>query len=137
MTSMEGSATSITVSSSRIARWLYISAGSLLVAIGVVGIFVPLLPTTIFFILAAACYGKSSPGAYRWLHTNRYFGKYLRNYRERHGATVGTKVTSIGSLWFGIGAAAFFIHTPWIALILLAIAVGVSIHLLTLTTIRD
>lgn len=137
MTSMEGSLDGVSVSNSRLARWLYLSAGCVLVGIGVLGIFLPLLPTTIFFILAAGCFGKSSPGAYRWLNTNRCFGKYLRNYRERHGATVGTKVTSLGSLWFGIGAAAFFAHTPWISVVLLAIAVGVSIHLLRLTTIRE
>lgn len=137
MTAMEVSADRLNVSSSRLARWLYLGAGSLLVALGIVGIFLPLLPTTIFLILAAGCFGKSSPGAYRWLHTNRLFGKYLSDYRERRGATVATKVTSIGSLWLGIGAAIFFIHVTWVALILLAIAAAVSIHLFRLTTLRD
>lgn len=137
MTAMEVSADRLNVSSSRLARWLYLAAGSLLVALGVLGIFLPLLPTTIFLILAAGCFGKSSPGAYRWLHTNRLFGKYLRDYRERHGATVATKVTSIGSLWLGIGAAIFFIHVSWVALVLLVIAAAVSVHLFRLTTLRD
>ncbi|MBA4179887.1 MAG: DUF454 domain-containing protein [Anaerolinea sp.] len=137
MAAMEVSAERVAVSGSRVVRWLYLAAGGLLVAIGVLGIFLPLLPTTIFFILAAGCFGKSSPGAYRWLHSNRYFGKYLRDYRERRGATVGTKAASIGSLWLGIGAAIFFVHVTWIALILLVIAAAVSVHLLRLTTLRD
>jgi hypothetical protein len=113
-------------------------AGSLLVAIGVIGIFVPLLPTTIFLLLAAACFGRSSPGAYRWLTTNRWFGRYLHDYKERRGATLVTKVTSIGALWLGIGAAVWFLGLPlWADLVLFAIAVAVTLHLLTLATLRD
>jgi uncharacterized membrane protein YbaN (DUF454 family) len=121
-----------------IVRLALLAAGSLLVAIGIIGIFVPLLPTTVFLLLAAACFGRSSPGAYRWLTTNRWFGRYLHDYHERRGATVLTKVTSIGALWLGIGAAAWFLGLPlWVDLVLLAIAVAVTLHLLTLRTLHD
>ena len=72
-------------------RWLYIALGSLLVGIGVLGVFLPLLPHTIFFLLAAACYARGSERAHTWLMTNRFFGRYLRNYSEHRGATPGTK----------------------------------------------
>lgn len=119
-------------------RWLMIGAGFLLVGIGVLGIFLPLLPTTVFFLLAAACFGRSSPAAYRWLTTNRVFGRYLRDYKERRGATVGTKLVSLASLWAGMSLSAFLIEPPlWVDALLAAIAVGVTWHLLSLNTLRD
>jgi len=120
----------------RLVRWVYLGTGSLMVAIGVLGMFLPLLPSTVFFLIAAGLYGKSSPGAYRWLTTNRLFGQNLRDYREERGATVGTKVFSIGSLWVGIGASEFVVDAMWVRLLLLAIAAAVTIHLLKLRTIR-
>lgn len=122
---------------SRIGRAFYVAAGSLLVVIGVLGIFLPLLPSTIFFLLAAGCYGKSSPSAYRWLTTNRYFGGYIRNYKEERGLTLRNKALSVGSLSLGIGAAIlFFSPSIWVSGILLVIAVLVSAHLLRMRTLR-
>jgi uncharacterized membrane protein YbaN (DUF454 family) len=124
--------------SNPLVRYALIVAGSVLVAIGVIGIFVPLLPTTVFLLLAAACFGKSSPGAYRWLTTNRWFGSYLHNYQVRRGATALTKATSIATLWLGIGAAIWFLSVPlWLSAMLLAIAAAVTIHLLRLQTLHD
>lgn len=124
--------------SNPVVRWLLMAAGGVLVAIGVIGIFVPLLPTTIFLLLAAACFGKSSPAAYRWLTTNRWFGRYLHNYKERRGATLATKATSIATLWLGIGAALWLLSLPvWVTVALLVIAAAVTLHLLRLETIRD
>ncbi|MBK6563160.1 MAG: YbaN family protein [Dehalococcoidia bacterium] len=120
----------------RLVRWLFIGLGSLLVGVGVLGIFLPLLPSTVFFLMAAACYGKSSPSAYHWLTTNRWFGSHLRDYKEERGATVGAKVMSIGSLWLGIGVTEVLIDNTWLRLTLLAVALGVSAHLMLLKTIR-
>ena len=120
----------------RLVRWFFIALGSLLVGVGVLGIFLPLLPSTVFFLMAAGCYGKGSPGAYRWLTTNRLFGKHLKNYREERGATIPAKVASIASLWAGIGLTEYFMDNWWIRLVLALIAVGVTVHLLRLRTIR-
>lgn len=125
-----------TPSGHRLVRWALIAAGSLLVGIGVLGIFLPLLPSTVFFLMAAGCYGKSSPGAYRWLTTNRWFGQHLRDYKEERGATMGAKMMSVGSLWLGIGVSELVIDNLWIRLTLVAIAVAVTAHLLLLRTIR-
>lgn len=119
-------------------RWALIAAGSVFVGIGVLGIFLPLLPTTVFFLIAAACYGKSSPSAYRWLLHNRYFGKYIRHYREHRGATVGTKVTAITTLWGGIGLSTYLLRPElWLMGLLAVIAIGVSTYLVRLRTIRE
>jgi uncharacterized membrane protein YbaN (DUF454 family) len=116
-------------------RPLLISAGALLVAIGAIGIFVPLLPTTVFLLLAGVCFGKSSPGAHRWLMTNRLFGQMLRDYHEGRGATLQTKVTSIATLWLGLAVTMWFVRTPWIDAGLVAIGIAVSVHLLRLRTV--
>lgn len=124
-------------SSSRLTRIVLRIVGGLLVGLGVLGMFLPLLPTTIFLLGAAACFGKSSPGAYRWLTTNRVFGRHLREYREERGATLGTKVFSISSLWIGIGAAVYLVRDmPWLEVVLIAIAMAVTVHLLSLRTIH-
>lgn len=136
MASLEASAT-VTPSQSRIARIVLRIVGALLVGIGVLGIFLPLLPTTIFLLGAAACFGRSSPGAYRWLTTNRFFGRYLRDYKEERGATMGAKLFSVGSLWIGIGFAVWFMRgVVWAEVALVIIALAVTIHLVTLRTIR-
>lgn len=118
-------------------RWVYVGLGSLLVGIGILGIFLPLLPSTVFFLGAAGLYGKSSPGAYRWLTTNRWFGKHLRDYKEQRGATLGAKAWSIATLWVGIGVSEYFLSIPWVQLLLVAIGVAVTVHLVTLRTIRN
>lgn len=120
----------------RLVRWFFVGLGSLLVGIGVLGIFLPLLPSTVFFLMAAGCYGKSSPGAYRWLTTNRFFGRHLKDYKEERGATLGAKVMSIGSLWVGIGLTEYFVGDLWIRLALGLIAIAVTVHLVRLRTIR-
>lgn len=123
----------------RAGRWARIPliiAGVFLVVLGTIGIFVPLLPSTIFYLLAAGAFGRSSPSAYRWLTTNRFFGSRLRQYREERGATVATKVTSLVSLWAGLAIADWLTgFQPWIGLALLAVGIGVSAHLLMLRTI--
>ena len=120
----------------RLVRWFFAGLGSLLVGIGILGIFLPLLPSTVFFLMAAACYGKSSPGAYRWLTTNRFFGRHLKDYKEERGATMGAKVMSIGSLWMGIGVSEYFLDPLWLRIALGLIALAVTVHLVRLRTIR-
>lgn len=118
-------------------RALLLVTGTIFVGIGVLGIFLPLLPTTVFLLIAAACYARSSERAYDWLMTNRVFGRYLRNYQEERGATMTSKVFTIAFLWVGIGATIYFISAPiWLAALLGVIATGVTIHLVRLKTIR-
>ncbi|MCK9518036.1 MAG: YbaN family protein [Dehalococcoidia bacterium] len=137
MTEMAGLQQDPAPSSSRLTRIILRGAGGFLVALGVLGIFLPLLPTTVFLLGAAACFGKSSPGAYEWLTTNRLFGRYLREYREEKGATAGAKLFSISSLWIGIGAAVYFVREmPWAEVLLIAIAMAITVHLLSLRTVH-
>lgn len=70
-------------------------AGGLALAIGVVGVFVPLLPTTPFLLLAAACFFRSSDRLYSWLVNHKWLGSYIRNYREHRAMTRRAKAVSV------------------------------------------
>ena len=121
----------------RLARALLVAAGTLCVALAVFGLFVPLLPTTPLLLLAAVCYARSSERFYRWLMTNRWFGAYIRNYREGRGIPLWHKVAAISLLWLTIGYAACAVVSQWwVKGILLAVAIAVTVHLLKTETAR-
>ncbi|MFT3847381.1 MAG: YbaN family protein [Propionivibrio sp.] len=118
-------------------RMLLVVAGIVCVALGIAGIVLPLLPTTPFLLLAAACFVRSSPRLDNWLHCNRLFGPYLRAYRDGHGIPLRVKVSIISLLWISITASAIFAVPPrlWaLRLVLVAIAVFVSIHVARIRT---
>ena len=122
----------------RLARTLLVAAGTLCVALAVFGLFVPLLPTTPLLLLAAVCYARSSERFYHWLMTNRWFGAYIRNYREGRGIPLVHKVLAISLLWLTIGSAACLVVPQWwVKGILLGIAVAVTIHLLKTKTAKS
>ena len=116
---------------------LLVTAGILSVGLGVLGIFLPLLPTTPFLLLAAACFIRSSDRLYHWLIHHRWFGSYIRNYREHRAIALRAKVGTLLLLWVTIGYSAFFVaHAWWLRALLVAIAVGVTAHILSLKTLR-
>ena len=118
-------------------RALLIILGTLCVALGVLGMFLPVLPTTPFLLLAAACYARSSERFYHWLMTNRWCGEYIRNYREGRGIPLKQKALTILLLWLTIGSTAWLaISQWWVRWILLGIAVGVTIHLVKIKTYK-
>jgi uncharacterized membrane protein YbaN (DUF454 family) len=124
-----------TISISPFAKYFYLISGFLLVAIGVIGIFLPLLPTTIFLILASICFLKSSPKANDWLRNHKVLGGYIDNYQNKTGLTRNSKIANIITLWTSISLSAFFLTNElYIRIILLAIAIGVTIHLLMIKT---
>ncbi len=101
--------------SNPIARTLWIILGSALVAIGAIGAVVPGLPTTIFLILAAACYIRSSQNLYDWLISNKTFGPYLKDYREGKGMPRNAKILAISMIVLFAGYAALFaIENLWV-----------------------
>ena len=120
------------------ARPLLIIAGTLLVGLGIIGIFMPVLPTTPFLLLATACYARSSQRFYHWLLNNKWLGNYIKNYIQRKGIPLKAKVLTITLLWIAIGfSAVFAVEVFLVRLILILIAIGVSIHILCLRTLKE
>jgi uncharacterized membrane protein YbaN (DUF454 family) len=121
----------------KLRRGLLIAAGTACVALGTLGIFLPLLPTTPFLLLAAVCYAHSSPRLLHWLTHNRWFGSYIRNYREGRGIPLREKILTITLLWLTIGVSVvFFVPVLWVKIVLMAIALAVTIHLLRVKTMK-
>jgi uncharacterized membrane protein YbaN (DUF454 family) len=114
------------------------SAGTISLALGTIGLFFPILPTTPFLLISAACYVRSSERMYNWLIKNRWFGNYIRNYQEGKGIPLKTKIFAISILWATILYSSFFILNEILIaqIVLLCVAVGVSVHLLRLPTFK-
>lgn len=125
------------VTQNRPLKWFYITLGTVAVALGFLGIFLPLLPTTAFLLLAAWAYARSSHRFYHWLLNNRIFGKYITAYLEGKGMPMISKVSTTLLLWITILATTiFFVENIWIRILLLAIAVGVTLHIIMLPTMK-
>src|SRR3990170_6722359 len=90
-------------------RVLLMAAGTVSLAFAVVGLVLPLIPTTPFLLLAAACYCRSSERLYNWLISNKWFGQYIRNYREGRGIPLKTKILALTVLWVTISVSALFL----------------------------
>tara|TARA_B100001758_G_scaffold70672_1_gene59530 strand:- start:224 stop:655 length:432 start_codon:yes stop_codon:yes gene_type:complete len=91
-----------------IAKILWILLGSFFVMIGAIGAVVPGLPTTLFLILAAACYIRSSQKLYDWLIKNKTFGPYLKDYREGKGMPKNAKILAVSMIIIFAGYAVIF-----------------------------
>ena len=119
-------------------RILLIIAGTLFVGLGILGIFLPVLPTTPFLLLAAACYVRSSQRLYDWLLNNKWFGKYIGNYLQGRCVPLKVKLLSIALLWITIGCSvAFVVESFPFQIILILIAIGVSLHVLSIQTLKE
>lgn len=116
---------------------LLIFLGTIFVGLGILGIFLPILPTTPFLLLAAACYARSSKRFYHWLLNNKWFGSYIKNYKEKKRIPLKAKIFSISLLWITILASAIFAtDVIYVRIILIVIAFGVTVHILSLRTFK-
>ncbi len=117
-------------------RGLLVVAGTLSLGLGILGIPLPLLPTTPFLLLSAWCYARSSERFYVWLINHRVFGRHISNYREHRGMSRQLKWYTIGLLWLTIGiSATFAVSLWWVRVLLLVIAVGVTLHINSLKSL--
>lgn len=110
--------------------------GVLSLALGVIGAFLPILPTTPFVLLAAYFFARSSPELNSWLHNHKIFGKIIYDFQVEKAITIHAKIISISMLWLSILISVIFAlqGRVWLQLMLLAIATGVTIHILRYKT---
>ena len=117
-------------------RSLVFAFGWLSVALGVAGIFLPVLPTTPFLLLAAACFVRTSPRFYRWLVEHPKLGRYVIYYLDGKGMPLKAKVYTLILMWSTMMLTAFVLTDRLTIKILLPlIGLGVSIYILRLPTL--
>lgn len=119
-------------------RWILISCGWIAVAGGVVGVFLPLVPTVPFLLLAVACFSKSSERFHSWLVDHNNLGPLLRDYLRGVGIPLRAKTIAIGMVWVSFPATTIlFARDFWLKTLLITVAVGVTLYLLYLPTAMD
>ena len=120
---------------SRLLRHVLFAIGWLSVALGVIGIFLPVLPTTPFLLLAAACFARSSPRFYHWLVEHPRLGPWIRDYLNGEGIPLKGKVYAIGLMWASIGLSCYLVPLFWARVFMLTSAVLVTVYILRQKTL--
>ncbi|MFY9178589.1 MAG: YbaN family protein [Venatoribacter sp.] len=117
-------------------RWLVMALGWVSVMLGVLGIFLPVLPTTPFLLLAAACFVRTSPRFYNWLVNHPKLGKFIIYYLAGKGIPLKAKVYAIVLIWLSVLLSAFvLLDSPIVRIILPLVGVAVSLYLLLQPTL--
>jgi len=121
----------------RFVRILLLMAGWFFVSLAIAGAVLPLVPTTPFLLIAAACFYRSSSRFYQWLMNNKLFGKYIRDYKEKKGVPLNVKLVALIFLWASILVSAFILAPIlWLQILLITIAVAVTVHIALIKTKR-
>ncbi|WP_447651535.1 YbaN family protein [Pseudomonas abietaniphila] len=123
-------------SRNRFVRYLLQGVGWLSVVLGVIGIFLPVLPTTPFLLLAATCFARSSPRFYHWLVDHPRLGPWIRGYLDGDGIPLKGKVYAIGLMWVSIGFSCWLVPMIWARGLMVVSAVLVSVFILRQKTLR-
>jgi uncharacterized protein len=103
--------------------------GCVAVALGVLGIFLPLLPTTPFLLLASACFARGSSRLHNWLQTNRVFGKYLRDYENGKGIPLRGKVWILVFMWGSMSYSIWRTDMLYVRILIILVGCCVTIYL--------
>ena len=119
----------------RVKKTLYNIAGTVALLLAIVGIFLPLLPTTPFVILASACYMRGSGRMHHWLINQRHLGPYLRNYHEGRGIPLRAKVVALAFMWTSLTVSIWIVPFVWVKAVLALVGLGVTIYLIRMRTL--
>lgn len=118
-------------------RAFLVAAGTLSLGVGVMGIYLPVLPTTPFLLLAAACYARSSERLYRWLLAQPRLSRHLRLILEERALPRNVKLVSLVLAWAVLGGLAFFVvESLWAKALLLVLALAKTAILLRIPTLQ-
>ena len=116
-------------------RWTLVICGWLATLAGVVGLFLPLVPTVPFLLLAIACFVRSSPRCHSWLVEHRHLGPLVRDYTQGEGIPLWTKRMAICMVWVSLPTSTLlFADAFWLKILLMVTAVAITIFLLLLPT---
>ncbi|MDR0811804.1 MAG: YbaN family protein [Paludibacter sp.] len=117
-------------------KYILIFFGVISLGLGILGIFLPLLPTTPFLLLSAFLFARSSQRLHSWLLNHKIFGKYINDFLQEKSIPLRVKIYSISMLWLTILCSIAFAAGGklWLQILLAAVAVGVTIHILSYKT---
>lgn len=116
---------------------LYNVLGTFFVGLGVAGIFLPLVPTTPFLLLASACYLRGSKRLHDWLLNHRHLGPYIKNIKERRRLPMRAKISTLALLWVSIGLSIYSIGRWQATVALICTASCTTTYLLRMKTLRE
>lgn len=112
-------------------------AGFFSLSFGAAGVFLPVLPTTPFVLLAAGCFATGSPRMLSWLQKSSFFGSYIDNYRIGTGVPKKIKRNSIIFLWTGLIISMIAVQKVWITIMLIVIGASVTAHISMLKSKKE
>ena len=119
-------------------RWIWIVLGTMFSLLGVLGVFLPILPTTPFLLLSAALYYRSSPTLYAKLIQHKHLGPYILNFREHKAIPLRVKIISVSLVWLTLLYCAFGVegHSWMLSALFVALAIAISAYILHFKTLR-
>ena len=119
-------------------RIFLIIVGAISLVLGVLGIFLPMLPTTPFLLLSAAAWVNASPSLYDWLLNHRVLGEYIRNFREHRAIPLRVKIISVSLVWLTIGYCILAVVDEWwwAQVLMFLLATAISWHILSFATLK-
>lgn len=118
-------------------RFILASLGIISLSLGVLGIILPVLPTTPFLLLASYLFLKSSLRLHDWLIHHRILGSYIYNYITYRAIPKKTKVLGISVLWTTLSISIYLVSNPYVTAVLVLVGIGVTIHLLKMKTLTS
>ncbi len=124
----------LALASSRGARWAYLAAGHSFVALGIVGAFVPLLPTTVFLVLAASCYARASTRFYQRLMSHPTFGPIVRDWREHRSMSPRAKRLALTMIGVTFAVTLWIIPLAWVRVLHILIGAALVVFILRIKT---
>ena len=107
-------------------RYFLIMTGWLSIALGVIGIVLPLLPTTPFILLAGGCFAKSSPRFHQWLLNHAFFGPLIKNYRGKQGLPRQVKIRAIIFIWITLSISIYLLPITWLKMMVFILGLVIT-----------
>ncbi|MCW4049013.1 MAG: YbaN family protein [Candidatus Bathyarchaeota archaeon] len=122
----------------KIRKGTYIIAGTMALIAGIIGIFLPVIPTTPFVLLASACYLRGSQRLHEWILAHEWFGDTIRNYEAGKGLKKATKIKAISLMWLAILVSAiYYVESMYVKAAMGVVSVAVTVYLLNLPIVKD
>ena len=117
-------------------KYIFMATGCLSLVLGLIGIFLPLLPTTPFLLLAAYCFTRSSKRLYSWLIHHRILGSYIYHYQTHRAISQRAKLLALCTLWGSLIFSSLLLSDLYARLLLIAAGTGVTLYILSLRTLK-